>query len=499
MISPSKLRGLERKLSKVSNKFKTVNSSDLKPLPDTWDEFVRLLKIRSGGKVVPFEPYDYQEKIIREFERNSTILVKSRQLGLSELTLSYMLFYACRNEGYTGLIVSLTGQDSGILAKRCAYMLASLDEYVVLESDSLLYIKVRGGGEIYFRSGRGQSNPGRGIPSISHAMIDEAAVIDNLEEAVNAIIPATSMVGNDARLFIISTPNGRTGYYAERLTQVCPSAFEICDQIRTQAIEPFQIRSDEKSRMSVCFVSWREHPIYGRNPNFLEEKSLAMGLTASAVSQEYDLNFSVSEANVFSTDLVYQFKGGVVPEKIGESGCLYYVGIDTASGDGGDYLVAQFFKCTYLEDGSERFEMVQQYRSNKNSMQGYVFDLVEMFERFEPFVVSYESNGTGKLYADELARLYPTPTYHKVVTTRASKESMIENIKYLIETDRIKLPSEGAYSKQLCKEMLNFKLDADGRMSGGKSHDDCVMALAIACDGIGVYGVGRGKARFVSG
>ena len=493
MISPSKLRSLERKLSKVSSKFKTIDESALKPLPDSWDKFVRLLKIRSGGKVVTFEPYPYQEKIIREYERSSTILVKSRQLGLSELTLSYMLFHACRNEGFTVLIVSLTVQDSGILAKRCAYMLQSLDEYVVLESDSLLYIKIRDGGEIYFRSGRGQSNPGRGIPSISHAMIDEAAVIDNLEEAVNAIIPATSMVGDDARLFIISTPNGRTGYYSERLTQVCPSAFEICDQIRTQAIEPFQIRRDEKSKMSVCFVSWREHPVYGKNPNFLEEKSLAMGLTASAVSQEYDLNFSVSEANVFSTDLVYQFKGNVVPEKVAEDGSLYYIGIDTASGNGGDFLIAQVFKCVYDTDGRERFEMVQQYRSNKNSMQGYVYDLVELFEAFEPFVVAYESNGTGKLYADELARLYPIPTYHKVVTTRASKEAMIENIKYLVETDRIKLPSEGAYSKQICKELLNYKLDADGRMSGGKSNDDCVMALAISCDGISQYGIGKGK------
>lgn len=496
MTSPTKIRSLERKFTKVKDRLTSSDDTALKPLPNHWDKFVRLLKIRSGGKVVPFEPYPYQEKIIREYEKNSTILVKSRQLGLSELTLSYMIYHMCINEGYTGLIVSLTGQDSGILAKRAAYMLSNLDEYVELESDSLLYIKVRGGGELYFRSGRGQSNPGRGIPSISHAMIDEAAVIDNLEEAVNAIIPATSMVGSDARLFIISTPNGRTGYYAERLTQVCPEAFEICDRIRNQEIDPFQVRRCDRLRMSTCFVSWREHPVYGRNPNFLEEKSLAMGLSASAVSQEYDLNFSVSETNVFSTDLVYQFKDDVIPGKVGEHGCLYYVGIDTAGGNSGDYLVAQVFKCVYLEDGLEQFQLVQQYRSNKNSMQGYIFDLVEIFNQFEPFVVSYESNGTGKLYADELARLYPSATYFKVVTTRSSKEAMVENVKYLIESDRIKLPGDSSYGKCVIKEMLNFKLDADGRMSGGKTHDDCVMALAIACAGISEIGIGRGKPEY---
>lgn len=497
MVSISKIRGVEKRFYKLKSKITTKDNSELKPLPETWGYFVRLLKIRSGGKVVSFNPYPYQEKIIAEYEKNSTILVKSRQLGLSELTLSYMLFHACRNEGYTGLIVSLTGQDSGILAKRCAYMLQSLDEYVELESDSLLYIKVKGGGEIYFRSGRGQSNPGRGIPSISHAFIDEAAVIDNLEEAVNAIIPATSMVGDDARLFIVSTPNGRTGYYAQRLTQVCPNAFKICDQIRTQAIKPFQVVRNNVAKFSTCFVSWREHPIYGKNPNFLEEKSQVMGLSASAVSQEYDLNFSVSEADVFSLDLINQLTDvEIEPEMYGVDGFLYYVGLDTASGNGGDYLVCSFFKCSYLDDGSERFEMVYQYRSNKNSMQGYVFDLVELFKSFNPFVISFESNGTGKLYADELARLFPTPTYHKVVTTKSRKDSMIENVRYLIESDKIKVGKNNKHGKQLIREMLNYKMDLDGKMSGSKTPDDCVMALAIAGDGISTYGIGRGKPDF---
>lgn len=485
-------RRLVKEFKKKQREQAVVSDSVLKSIPDTWSEFARLLKIRSGGKVVQFNPYDYQEKIIDEYEKNSTILVKSRQLGASELTLSYMLYCACKSEGFTGLVVSMTGADSSILAKRLQYMVLSLEDYITLESDSLLYIKIRGKGEIFFRSGVG--NPGRGIPSISQVFIDEAASINNLEESVNAIIPAMSMVGKDARIFIVSTPKGRNGYYAERLQQVCPNAFDICNEIRLQNIEPFQVVRNEVMNMSSCFVSWREHPIYGNNPDFLQEKAEQQGLTLSAVSQEYDLNFSIEESNVFSTDEILKLTDvEVISEIEGDGESLYYAGLDTAYGNSGDYLVCSIFKAVYTDDGIEQYHLVHQYRKNKNTMNGYVYDLVELFNQFNVWMVAVESNAGGKLYIDELERTYPSATYHSVVTTRNSKEAMLEGIKLLIERDLLKLPSDTRFSKQTTKEMLAYSKDENGRYSGGKITDDTVMSLAVGVDALIEYGLGRGR------
>lgn len=489
-------RRLVKEFKKKQRELAIVADSALKPIPDTWLEFAKLLKIRSGGKVVQFNPYSYQKKIVDEYERNSTILVKSRQLGASELTLSYMLYCACKSEGFTGLVVSMTGADSSILAKRLQYMVLSLEDYITLESDSLLYIKIRGKGEIFFRSGVG--NPGRGIPSISQVFIDEAASINNLEESVNAIIPAMSMVGKDARIFIVSTPKGRNGYYAERLQQVCPNAFDICNEIRLQNIEPFQVVRNEAMNMSSCFVSWREHPIYGNNPNFLQEKAEQQGLTLSAVSQEYDLNFSIEESNVFSTDEIIKLTDTeVIPETEGDGSSLYYAGLDTAYGNSGDYLVCSIFKAIYTKDSFgndiEQYHLVHQYRKNKNTMNGYVFDLVELLEKFRVWMVAVEQNAGGKLFIDELSRTYPSATYHSVVTTRNSKEAMIEGIKLLVERDLLKLPSDTRYGKQTTKELLAYSKDENGRFSGGKENDDCVMSLAVGVDAVLEYGVGRGK------
>ena len=485
-------RRLVKEFKKKQRELAIVDSNSLQPLPDTWLEFARLLKIKSGGKIVTFNPYPYQVKIVDEYEKNSTLLVKSRQLGLSELTLSYLLYCACKSEGYTGLVVSMTGVDSSILARRLQYMILSLEDYITLESDSLLYIKIRGKGEIYFRSGQG--NPGRGIPSISQVFIDEAASINNLEESVNAIIPAMSMVGEKARIFIVSTPKGRNGYYSDRLQQICPNAFGICDDIRLQKIEPFQVVRNKAMKMSTCFVSWREHPIYGNNPNFLQEKAQQQGLTQSAVSQEYDLNFAIEESNVFSTDEILKLTNTeIIPEIEGDGSSLYYAGLDTAYGSSGDYLVCSIFKAVYTDEGIEQYHMVNQYRKNKNTMNGYVYDLVELFERFNVWMVAVEQNAGGKLFIDEMERTYPTATYHSVVTTRNSKEAMLEGIKLLIERDLLKLPSDTRYGKQTTKEMLAYSKDENGRYSGGKTPDDCVMSLAVGVDALLEFGIGRGK------
>ncbi len=155
---------------------------------------------------------------------------------------------------------------------------------------------------------------------------------------------------------------------------------------------------------------YKAHPIYGKNPNFLKEKSEQQGMTMSQISQEYELNFQVEESNVFSTDEIMKLTDTeVLPESESDCESLYWAGLDVAYGNSGDYLVCCIFKTVYnlMPDGStnEQYHLVAQYRKNKNTMSGYVYDLVELFNQFNVWMVSYESNAGGKLVADELERL----------------------------------------------------------------------------------------------
>ena len=85
---------------------KYLKEDSNKPIPNNWYDFCCNLDIRSGGKIVKFVPYEYQVKIINSIVSGNTIICKSRQLGISEIILSFLLFNAVKNPGYLALIVS---------------------------------------------------------------------------------------------------------------------------------------------------------------------------------------------------------------------------------------------------------------------------------------------------------------------------------------------------------------------------------------------------------
>ena len=76
-------------------------------VPDSWHEFAPLCKIRSGTRYIAFHPYYYQSELIDLIEaRRNTIIVKTRQLGLSEVICNYFIWKALRNPAYPELFTS---------------------------------------------------------------------------------------------------------------------------------------------------------------------------------------------------------------------------------------------------------------------------------------------------------------------------------------------------------------------------------------------------------
>jgi len=490
VINARKVRRISQEFEKVQSKLSLDGDRDLLPVPDRFGDFCKLLTVRSGSKIVPLELYGYQQKVIDCYDRGSTTVTKGRQCGMSTITLAYLLWNMARNAAYTCLCVSMTSTDASILGYRMRDMVLQLGEYLHPATDSLLHIRLKNGGMVYFRSGRGL-DAARGIDSVNAAFVDEAASIEGLTDTINSIAPCMSFLGSEARFFLVTTPKGKANDYFEKLVNICPDTLDICEDIRNDRIAPYQEYVDEQSKWNAVFIGWKAVPLFASNPNFLHEKSLSLQMPLSAVEREYNLAFEDAENTVFSSDMVLQFtNSNIKPEKQGDGG-LYCFGIDTATGVGGDYFVCTVLKGIYDGRSKPQFLLVATYRSNKNSLQGYIFEVVNLMKAFQPIQVAYESNGGGKLIADELALNYRDPVYIKISTTRDSKETMIANIKYLIESDTIKAPRDPRYGKQLIKEMLQYQIDENGRMSG-KNTDDIVMSLAVNCEGISQNLLGRG-------
>ncbi|MFM6208936.1 terminase large subunit domain-containing protein, partial [Planktothrix sp.] len=142
-------------------------------LPDTWEDFIALLKIKSGETYKQFKAYDYQSKLIQLCEKETTILaVKSRQLGITQTIASYFLFKACKNPAYSAICFSRSQDDVSALSRRVRDMVLQLESFgIELSTDNVGLIKLKGLGEIYFKNSSKEGS--RSYDSISDFLFDE--------------------------------------------------------------------------------------------------------------------------------------------------------------------------------------------------------------------------------------------------------------------------------------------------------------------------------------
>ena len=344
---------------KQLQKLKKVDSTIV--IPDNWIDFVKNCKIRSGGNIINFNPYDYQIKLVELMTESSVVIVKSRQLGISETISSFMLYKACKNEGYLGLVFSKTQKDSSLLARRILRMIESLG--LKTKTENLSDIELKNGGRLLFRNSRPDS--ARGIESVCDVFLDELAFIENSKEIWDAVAPSQQMVGDAARVYAVSTPNGKEGLFYDLISSSNNEIdiLDVCDKVSKKQLTGFQNWKDEGGWNKIV-IHWTIHPIYGTDPDFLKKVALTQKLSSETIEKEYNLNFSESESQVFSNDLILKNSCGNFEKPVENS--TYFIGID-AVGSGNDYCAAVVLK---LEN--KNYSVVKIYRENKKTSETYL-------------------------------------------------------------------------------------------------------------------------------
>jgi hypothetical protein len=285
------------RLTKQNSNYVKAQKTTIK-IPDNWLDFARMLKIRSGGVIVNFEPFDYQIKLVDMMLARSVCVAKSRQLGVSETVSSLMLWRAAKEEGYLGLVFSKTQGDTGLIARRMRRMINSIGLTTV--TDNLQDIELSTGGRILFRNSK--PDAARSIESVVDVFWDESGFVDELAEIRAAVAPTQQMVGDKAREFMVSTPNGKQGVYWDTLNE-SNGFVDIEEEIRTAADEPYKEWVDSGGWGKVL-IHWKAHPIYGGNPNFLQEIHERKKLSWDTIEREYNLSFDSTSEGL----IIRQFK-----------------------------------------------------------------------------------------------------------------------------------------------------------------------------------------------
>ncbi|MEM6402374.1 MAG: terminase family protein [Cyanobacteria bacterium P01_D01_bin.116] len=440
-----------------------------KPTPDNWEEFVNLTTIRSGGDMKRFKPYPYQKLLIDlSNEHPNMIVVKTRQLGVTQTLVSTFLHDAIINPATNAVAFMRNSDDVGAVSQRCRQMLNSIPEYAKADNDTIGFLKIKDSGEIRFKASGKEG--ARSADSLNRVLYDEAAFMHNIESIYAATNPATALCGDNAKKFIISTPSSKgNNWYWERLSEnnqgidIEQLAVDVSEGKQETLMPGFYHFVDKNGWLKVI-LHWRCHPVFSQMKNYLQYRKQQDNLDDETLQREHNLRFVNAASTVFSAELVQKCAIGHTEHEY-DSKAKYYAGLDTAT-SGNDYVAAPIFK--YKDD---ELSLVYLYRVRQKTSEYHLYQLKKLFTKYRIDEVGVEVNGVGQIYFENLIKDFRcTP----IRTTQDSKQAMIAGLLLVMEASKFKYPD----NSPLITEMLAFVREGD-KLHASSGHDDCVMGAAF--------------------
>ncbi|BAY73587.1 hypothetical protein NIES23_64390 (plasmid) [Trichormus variabilis NIES-23] len=419
--------------------------------------------------------WEFQHTLSSLLLSHSCHLTKSRQTSLSTLLLAVYLFRALTEPGFIGLIVSKSGEDTLLLARKANRMRKSLG--VKCLTDSLTNVEFVGGGNLIFRSGNSEE-VGRGISSLTACWCDESAFVD-LKAIIETATPAMSLTPNPIWHYV-STPNGNapTNTHYQILASNNPAGVEpikICESIRKGLSEPFQYYFDD-SGICKIFLHYLAHPIYNASPEALaafRKRLKATSMTQEAINREYELDYLTEGESMLFTPLSVEraTRENLILDKGSESE-IYLYSLDPNFG-ASDFCCFHVYRVLHnSRDKPCYFEIVHTYRQRNQSIEYNIEKIKYIIDRFPDGCGIIETNGGGITYYEQLTRMLPFIRWEKF-STGNNKKNICNRLKYLIESERLLIDSKSP----MVGELLDFSAQSLKASSG---NDDTVTSAAIA-------------------
>ena len=277
------------------------------------------------GKIL-FNLYPFQEKALKLVDNNPySIILKSRQLGISTLSAGYALWLMTFHKNKTVMALATTQATARNLVQKVQFMYENLPSWLKVDAveNNKLSLKLKNSSRILAKS---SSPDAARSEAVSLLIIDEAAFVENVAETW-ASAQQTLATGGGA--IVLSTPNG-TGNWFHQMWVKAESAQNDFLPIKL----PWHLHPERDQK-------WRD-----RQDELLGDPRLA--------AQECDCDFSTSGNTVFYGEHIDRLNTTSVidpVEKRGTDGNLwvweyadytrdYIITADVARGDGRDYSTA---------------------------------------------------------------------------------------------------------------------------------------------------------------
>lgn len=400
------------------------------------------------------ETYDWLKD---PFQSGKVAVIKSpRQRGKTAFCGVELISMALRHAGSASYVFEPTLSLARKVFKSIEKSLLPTG-MLVTDNSQLLELGLSNGSTISFRSTEQTS---RGLTVTGLLVLDECAYLD--EEIIYELLPLVN--AHKAPILITSTPFIKEGYYWNMWTLGLTG-----------------------KNASVKSFDWNNYPDSER---FItpEQKALyRQTMSPQKYRTEIDGEF------LENGGLLFNGLDDCILEKDAEWNEAF-IGIDFASGKGGDYTVLSALNSEGQQVCLERTNNLQPM-AQVDWLAGIINNLAS---RCRIRTIQAEVNSLGVVYIDALRKqvVYPITEWS---TSNESKRKIITQLQLAFEQGKIGIIGDSAQTNELRKyEMqINPKTKTVTYNGAAGSHDDTVMALAFAYDAYMGGGGKMGEIAFV--
>ena len=272
---------------------------------------------------IQFNLFPFQEKVLTLFQENPySIILKSRQLGISTLSAGYSLWMMTFHKDKNILCIATKQETAKNMVTKVKFMYENLPSWLKIDAaeNNKLNLRLSNGSQIKATSA--SSDAGRS-EAVSLLLIDEAAFIDNIGE-IWASAQQTLATGGGC--IALSTPYGTGNWFHQTWVRA---------ESRENQFLPIKL-------------PWFVHPERDQKWRDIQDELLGDPRMAA---QECDCDFSTSGDIVFYNEYLEYYEKSFIKDPLERRGAdqnlwvwenadytrSYMVVADVARGDGKDF------------------------------------------------------------------------------------------------------------------------------------------------------------------
>lgn len=451
---------------------------------------------------LPFQLFDFQKDCLNDFIKyKHNIIVKSRQLGLSETVSAYCLWLMLFHRDKNIVLMATTLKTSGIMVRKIREKFKMLPSWMTgilevhePESNSKFQLALSNGSVM--KAVPATDGAVRGEAG-SIVVVDEAAFIDNFKDIWKAIFPVLSTGGSS---IIFSSPNGKNYFYdlyhdAERNKNG--------EQLPViEGREGIHFDGTGINKFHAVKLPWTVHP--ERDDKWFEETSA--GMDEKGIAQEFLCQFESSGTTYFGNSDIAWLNSNIIepvayssPKGIGNDlwvwktameGHEYLLTADVARGDADDFSAFHVIDKTTSEIVAEYMGKIPPDR--------FAEYLVNIGQQYNKAFIVFEKNTFGHQVGTKLRDLkyenvyYDEKIMEKILyavnedeekdlkahsgftVTPKNREKIISNLEQVIRNKKIRI-----YSSRFIMQTETFVWTGKRAQAMKRKNDDLIMSLAI--------------------